>query len=320
MKHVFSIFFSVIFLFSAVPAAVAQADVNISTADTTNQDQKNREIFDRVYSKLAPQASLPMNELVVKVGLEFLGTQYLWASLESVPEKLNVFLDKTDCILFVEMSTCFALTIKGKKIVQAGDGEHFALRTDAQGNLLPSVVDAAPSYELLCHNIRNMRYRLGEVTTYSSRVHYTSEWLLQNQTNGLMREYTRDLGKEMKQEFFYMSMHPKTYYQLSQDPCELGRIRMMEEHLNEQKPYFILTQQDLRKPEIMRQIKSGDIITFISPRPGLDLAHVAIAYEVKGEMHFIHASYGKRKVIIEAESLADYATNGIRITRLAPLK
>lgn len=320
MKHILSILFSVIFLIGASAPMVAQDDVNVSTADTTNQDKKNREIFDRVYTKLAPSANLPMNELVVKVGLEFLGTQYLWASLESVPEELHVFLDKTDCILFVEMSTCFALTIKGKKIVQAGDGEHFALRTDKAGKLLPSVVDAEPSYELLCHNIRNMRYRLGEVTTYSSRVHYTSEWLLQNQTNGLMREYTRDLGREMKQEFFYMSMHPKTYYQLSQDPCELGRIRMMEEHLNEQKPYFILTQQDLRKPEIMRQIKSGDIITFISPRPGLDLAHVAIAYEVKGEMHFIHASYGKKKVVIEEKTLADYATNGIRITRLAELK
>lgn len=320
MKHILVIIFSVIFLLGGTNIAMAQADVNISTADTTNQDKTNREIFERVYSKLAPQAGLPMNELVVKVALEFLGTQYLWASLESVPEELHVFLDKTDCILFVEMSTCFALTIKGKKIVQAGDGELFALRTDASGRLLPSVDDAEPSYELLCHNIRNMRYRLGEVTTYSSRIHYTSEWLLQNQTNGLMREYTKDLGKEMKQEFFYMSMHPKTYYQLSLDPCELGRIRMMEEHLNEQKPYYILTQSDLRKPEIMRQIKSGDIITFISPRPGLDLAHVAIAYEVKGEMHFIHASYGKKKVVIEEKTLADYATNGIRITRLAPLK
>lgn len=54
----------------------------------------------------------------------------------------------------------------------------------------------------------------------------------------------------------------------------------------------------------------------ISPREGLDLAHVAIAYEQNGEMHFIHASYGAKKVIIEPKTLADYATNGIRISRL----
>lgn len=284
---------------------------NVSTADTTNQDQHNREIFDRVYSKLADQANLPMQELVVKVGLEFLGTQYLWASLESVPEKLNVFLDKTDCILFVEMSTCFALTIKGLRIVQAGDGEHFVLSDT------PSVEKADPSYELLCHNIRNMRYRLGQVDTYSSRIHYTSEWLLQNQTNGLMREYTKELGEEFDQPFFYMSMHPHTYYQLEQDPCELGRIRMMEEHIAAQKPYYYISQKRLKQKKVMDQIQSGDIITFISPRPGLDLAHVAIAYRLEnGEMHFIHASYGKKKVVIEETELSKYADHGIRITRL----
>lgn len=298
----------------SVPSALYAEEVNVSTADTTGQDSINRAIFSRVYSKLAPEANLPMQELVVKVALEFVGTQYLWASLENVPEELHVFLDKTDCILFVEMSTCFALTIKGKKIVQAGDGEHYSLRPE------PSLVDATPSYELLCHNIQNMRYRLGEVTTYSSRIHYTSEWLLQNQTNGLMREYTKELGTEFTQRFSYMSMHPKTYYQLSMDPCELGRIRMMEERLNEQKPYYYISQKRLRDPKIMGQIKSGDIITFISPREGLDLAHVAIAYEVNGKMHFIHASYGKKKVVIESETLADYANNGIRITRLANVK
>lgn len=126
-----------------VPSALYAEEVNVSTADTTGQDSINRAIFNKVYSKLAPEADLPMQELVVKVALEFVGTQYLWASLESVPEELHVFLDKTDCILFVEMSTCFALTIKGKKIVQAGDGEHYCLRPE------PSLVDASPSYELL---------------------------------------------------------------------------------------------------------------------------------------------------------------------------
>lgn len=301
------------FLFSSLFALSVRAEeANISTADTTNQTQHNLAIFDRVSANLRGEKGtdyrfedVPMNELVVRVAKEFLGTQYLWASLESVPEKLNVYLDKTDCILFVEMSTCFALTLKGKKIVQTNVGTAF-----------PSVTDAVPSYELLVHNIRNMRYRKGEVTTYSSRIHYTSEWLIQNAHNGLMHEFTSELGEVFNQTFSYMSDHPQTYYQLSNDPTELARIRERELWLNEQGPYYYISQARLRDPKVMSQIKSGDIITFISPRQGLDLAHVAIAYEQDGEMHFIHASYGAKKVIIEPKTLADYATNGLRITRL----
>ena len=290
--------------------ATAQ-EVNISTADTTNQTAKNIAIYERVAEALQPKAAeLTMSELVVQVALQMLETPYLWASLESEPEQLQVFLDKTDCILFVELSTCMALTLKGKRIVQAGDGEYYTNR------LKPSVEDAQPSYALLCENIRNMRYRLGVVDGYASRIHYTSEWLLQNATNGILREYTSDLGKEFEQTFSYMSAHPQTYYQLSHNVCELGKIRMMEERLNKQKPYYFIPQKELRKKKVMAQIKSGDIITFISPREGLDLAHVAIAYEHDGAMHFIHASYGAKKVIIEPKTLAEYATNGIRISRL----
>lgn len=286
-------------------------DANISTADTTNQTANNIAIYERVAEALQPQAAeLTMPELVVQVALQMLGTPYLWASLEREPEQLQVYLDKTDCILFVELSTCMALTLKGKRIVQDGNGIYYRNRPT------PSVEDAEPSYALLCDNIRNMRYRLGIVNGYASRIHYTSEWLLQNATNGILREYTSELGKEFEQTFSYMSDHPQTYIQLSHDSRQLTRIYLIEQHLNAQKPYYFISQDELNNPEVTAQIQSGDIITFISPREGLDLAHVAIAYEHNGAMHFIHASYGAKKVIIEPKTLAEYATNGIRISRL----
>lgn len=247
---------------------------------------------------------------MVQVALQLIGTPYMWASLESEPEQLQVFLDKTDCILFVELSACMALTLKGKRIVQAGDGEHFAVRR------APSLEEASPCYQLLCDNIRNMRYRLGVVDGYSSRIHYTSEWILQNQTNGILREYSQEIGQTYDQPFYYMSMHPHTYYQLSHDVCELGRIRMMEDHLSSQAPYYFVPQATLQQPDMIARIKSGDIVAFVSPRDGLDLAHVAIAYAHGGQMHFIHASYAAKKVIIEPKTLADYATHGIRVARL----
>ena len=255
------IILSILLSFVCLTASAQQA--NISTADTTSQTARNLVVYNRVASALQPHAAeWSMPELVVQVALQLLGTPYLWASLELEPEQLLVFLDKTDCILFVELSTCMALTLKGKRIVQAGDGQHFTQRTT------PSLIDDSPSYALLCDNIRNMRYRLGVVDGYASRVHYTSEWLLQNATNGLLHEYTSELGKEFEQTFSYMSAHPHTYYQLSNDVCELGKIRMIEEHLNAQKPFFFIPQDELRKPQVISQIHSGDIITFISPRPG----------------------------------------------------
>lgn len=88
-------------------------DVNISTADTTGRTATNRAVYDRVAAALQPVAqTLPMSELVVQVALQLIGTPYMWASLESEPEQLQVFLDKTDCILFVELSACMALTLK----------------------------------------------------------------------------------------------------------------------------------------------------------------------------------------------------------------
>ena len=285
-----------------------------SQSDAASQLARNIAIYNRIATALQPVATdMPMSDLVVQVALMLLETPYVGATLETEPEQLNVFLDKTDCILFVELSTCLALTLKGKRIVQAGDGKHFSIR------VTPSVTDAEPSYQLLCDNIRNMRYRLGLVDGYASRLHYTSEWLLQNSTNGILREYTCDLGTELEQHFFYMSSHPNSYRQLRDNPEQLNRIRLMEEHLDAQKPYYYISQTALRTPAVMAQIRSGDIITFISPRSGLDLAHVAIAYEHNGEMHFIHASYTAGKVIIEPKTLADYAVNGIRISRLRDL-
>ena len=209
------------------------------------------------------------------------------STLEETPEQLRVFLDKTDCILFVEMCSCFALTVKSDK----------------------------PSYELLCENIQNMRYRKGVVDGYASRIHYTSEWILQNTARGILNEYTQDLGEEYEQKFFFMTSHRERYKQLA-DTTQFIKIQEVEQYLNTKAPYYYISQERLRKPEVMSQIHSGDIVCFVSKQGnGIDIAHVAIAYEVEGEMHFIHASYGAKKVIVEPKTLADYATNGIRVCR-----
>ena len=268
------------------------------SAEMSEQERTNRAIFDSVYSLVKGDTQSPMQQLVTNIAQQFLETDYVASTLEEEPEELRVFLDKTDCILFVELCSSFALTTKGLRIVQAGDGKHFRL------NPKPSVERAEPSYELLCDNIRNMRYRIGNVEDYASRIHYTSEWILQNQTNGILREYSAELGEEFEQKFYFMSTHRDNYKQLA-DSMQLMKIQAVENHLNEQKPFYFISQDRLRQPEIISQIQSGDIVCFMSKQGnGIDIAHVAIAFAVDGEMHFIHASYGAKKVKIEEKTLA----------------
>lgn len=289
-----------IFIFPMVCSGTASAE----------GDRASEEIFHAVYETVAPKADLPASQLVIEIAKCFLGTRYVSGTLEAETEELRIFLDRTDCILFVEMCTCFALTVKGLQIEQVCDGEHFGVRPH------PSVSHRPPSYELLCDNIRNMRYRCGVVGDYSSRVHYTSEWILQNETNGLMSEVTSELGTPADQKFSFMSSHRDLYRQLVADPSLLDAIIGTEKKLEGCGPYFKITQAQLRKPSVIGRIKDGDIIAFVDRHAGLDISHVAFACSVDGVMHFIHASSRAGKVIVEQQTLADYATNGIRVIRI----
>ena len=129
-------------------------------------------------------------------------------------------------------------------------------------------------------------------------------------------EITADLGgEEYEQKFFFMSQHAEIYKQLQNNAEETKRVKDFEQFLESQKPYYNLSQQMLKKPEVIAKIQSGDIVNFKDKKEGVDIAHVALAYEYDGQMHFIHASSKAKKVIIEPQTLADYAVRGIRVVR-----
>ena len=264
------------------------------------EDARNKEIFDKAYNDLKDKANLPAGELMVEVALHFLDTEYVAGTLENDEREIfNVFLYKTDCIIFVEMCTAFTLTLKGLAIEQGRDPQ-----------------PATPSYELLCNNIRNMRYRDGIVTDYASRIHYTSEWLIQNNENGIVSEYTHRIGVLQNQWFSFMTDHPDSYKPLKGNPEMVTKIRNMEKYLDSHAPYYLIPQNRLYNERFASEIKNGDIVCLQDTHDGLDIAHVAIAYEYNGEMHFIHASSRGKKVMIEPKTLAQYAKNGVRMARL----
>ena len=253
--------------------------------------QKDIDNFNEVMTLLSGDRDLPLSEMVIKVAKHFLGTPYVAGTLEIEPERLTVNTRETDCILFVEM--CLALSLTAK--------------------------EAEPTFEKYVDNLRRLRYRDGVVDGYASRIHYTSEWIIQGSVRGIFREVSRECGgKPLDQKFNFMSTHPASYKQLKDSPETVKKIAAVEQNL-ESWDYWFIPKADL--PKCIKNIKTGDIIGFNSATPGLDIAHVAYAYWEGDTLTFIHASYSEKKVVINKTPLVPYtngikAHNGLRVVRL----
>ena len=274
---------------------ILQAAYPLFRANTTAAIRTSPEdtlIYRRTMEKLLPLSDRPAGEIMKGAAEALYGTPYAGGTLEGDPEVLTVNLRKTDCILLVEACTAMTLLLKDN---------------DGKG---------IPPFEDFCSMLRTLRYRSGIVAGYPSRLHYTSEWLLQAQNNGFLREVTAELsGIPLTQEFSFMSSHRDNYPRLREDDGALKLIRRSEERLDTATAYFSIPSKKI--PEIEDNIQDGDIICFLSTTPGLDITHTGIACRGRdGSLHFIHASMKEGKVVFEQKTLAEYARNGIRIARV----
>ncbi|MBO4417715.1 MAG: DUF1460 domain-containing protein [Bacteroidales bacterium] len=248
-------------------------------------------IFEKVAEAVSPYKDEPAGNLMVRIAKQFLGTAYVGGTLETEPEQLTINMDKTDCILFVEM--CLALT----QTIKSGE----------------------PTFENFCRNTQNLRYRDGKVDGYASRNHYTSSWIKQGQENGIFREVSKELGgSRLDQRIDFMSTHLEAYKQLKDNPGMVVKIMQAESDLNKDTFYY-LPQSDISN--LTKGISSGDIICFVTTVDGLDIGHVAIAVEQNGQKNFIHASTNAKKVIIDKQTIADYvlshkSSKGVRVVRI----
>ncbi len=253
--------------------------------------QRDVERFDEVIAAVSADRGLPMDELIVKVAKQFLGTPYVAGSLEQEPERLTVNLRETDCILFVEMCLALALTAK----------------------------DDDPSFDSYLDRLAELRYRGGIVDGYTSRLHYTSEWIAQGADNGFFKEVTKECGgSPLAQKFNFMSTHPSSYKQLSNSPANVAKIRSVEQDL-QSRSYWYIPKAEL--PGCAKNIRTGDIIAFTSTVGGLDIAHIGIAYREGDRLTFIHASTTANKVIINPTPLTQYingvkSQSGVRVIRI----
>lgn len=238
-------------------------------------------IVDRYLHLMQPKRNLPLNQLVIETSRFLLGTPYAAATLEKEPEQLVVNLRELDCTTFVENSLALSLTLKSLH----------------------------PDFATYCKKLQSLRYRNGEVTGYVSRLHYTTDWIAENEKNNMLKDITKEIGGTLLPvEVSFMTTHPDKYKQLATNPPLISALSVVEKENNNRTHYYI---PKAEIPSVSKLIRDGDIICFTTSIKGLDVTHVGYAFWQNGQLTFIHASTSANKVVINPVSLVDYC-RGIR--------
>lgn len=247
--------------------------------------------FEKYITSMRTYSNLPISDLVVKTALFFQNTPYVSHTLEkSDREQLGVNLQEFDCTTFVE--SCIALS----RTLKAG----------------------TPSFSNFCKQLQNIRYRNGIIQDYSSRLHYMTDWVYENQKHAIFKDESQALGGILDdRKINYMSTHPNSYSILKKDKEMFRKIISTEDAINKRAGHYVILKQNIGN--LQDRIKDGDILIFATSIAGLDYTHIGIAYHTSGRLTFIHASSKAGKVWIDPNSLASYcnkSTKGTGITAL----
>jgi hypothetical protein len=234
--------------------------------------------------KLAESSNLrskPIGEVIVKIGESFIGTDYKAHTLETdEAENLVVNLTGLDCTTFLEDVLAFARLIKK-------DSTTF------------------DSYQ---KELTYIRYRNGIINNYTSRLHYFSDWIFENNKKNIIQDITKNLGGiPVKFHINFMSSHPSLYKQLKETPSFIPVIQTQEDSIST-RIYFFIPKDKVKTVE--GKLRDGDLIAFTTSVKGLDIGHVGIAVKGKdGTMHLLHAPQPDTKVQITKDKLFDYIIN-----------
>ncbi len=229
---------------------------------------------------------------VAMLARKFLDCPYVAHTLEGEPETLTVNLDQFDCTTFVETVMTLAFT--------AGEG-----RT---------------SWRDFIFNLEKLRYRGGEMKGYPSRLHYISDWIVNNNHRGNFREVTDRLPSVSYtiKTIDFMSRHRDAYPALADDDNYEGIKYVELGYRSHRFPYIKWDKTDSRR--VIDALGEGDILAFTCATKDLDVSHLGILTIVDGHPHVIHASLSAGKVVVSRHELREFLRRnrmtGIRIIRL----
>ncbi len=235
------------------------------------------------------------NALVEFYARRLLGTPYVAHTLEGDEEMLTINIHELDCLTFIESLYALSRATLNKRV----------------------------SWRDYADNIENVRYRGGKMGDYSSRIHYISEWIIDNHVRGNLVEITPDLphADYMVKDIDYMTKHTGNYRQLKNDSAMVEKIRRFELR-NHRFPY--VKRSWLNDKGLKVALRSGDFVTLVTNIQGLDVSHNGIIImDENGDPHLLDASMSGGKVMLESKPLFKFLerskTNiGIRVFRMMP--
>jgi hypothetical protein len=219
---------------------------------------------------------LPIGDLMGNIGTLLLGTPYVGGTLEGAgPEICRADLTGLDCVTFFENVLAMARCSK--------------LGTS--------------SWDAFIKQITRTRYRDGQLDGYTSRLHYTAEWIENNVAKGVVRDVTPDLGGDVFPiRVSFMSEHPQYYPPLKADTTLVGTMASIERRLATTTRYIVPRE---KIADIEPLLKTGDIVAIATSKAGLDYAHTGLIVREGSVARLMHASVTKKKVILDVR-LSDY--------------
>jgi hypothetical protein len=234
---------------------------------------------------------LPTGEIMGKVGMELLDTPYAPFTLErwGDHETCSVDLTGLDCVTFYEDCLGFARMLK-----HGGDSPSDLLK-----------------------EVRFTRYRGGRLTDYSSRLHYTSDWIYDNALKGTVKILAPGLpgSERFDHPVNFMSEHPDSYRQLAASPDLASKIAGIEQAINARETFYVPVD---KVAEIEPLLQTGDIVGMTTRVSGLDCSHTGFCIrDAFGVVHMIDASQSKGKVVLEGR-ISEYLhgrCSGIMLAR-----
>jgi Protein of unknown function (DUF1460) len=216
-----------------------------------------------------------LTETVLNVAHSFEGTPYVSNTLEKEgQESLVLNLRALDCVTFVENTLAIALTKRNNG-----------------------------TFEQYKQYLTKIRYRNGRINGYPSRLHYFTDALHEAAVNGYLTDVTQKCGgTPYRKVINYMSTHTAESIQITTLP-DKARILAAENDINQRKLYYI---QKNKIQFLEQNIQSGDVIATTTAMNGMDVTHTGFAVLKKGRVHFLHASYNHKKVLLTTEPLTAY--------------
>jgi hypothetical protein len=237
----------------------------------------------RVEKWLKEAVALPADSCrTLHFAKKMLDVPYVAGTLDgNEEERLVVRTDALDCTTFVE--TVLAFCIADKR------GER--------------------DFEGFKKALTDIRYRDGILNGYTSRLHYFSDWIRNNEQMGFVKECTSETACAQPKELWldFMTTHVDSYLPMKKNPELVKEMAAHEKNWQGTVVSYIPKEKlNLSSDEL--KIKDGDVLAMVTNIKGLDIVHVGFAFWREGKLHLLHASSSAKKVIEDPQT--QYASSG----------